>query len=102
MNMYDMGQKSDQPNSINRTPALFRLNSMSMNIEKTLLVVQCDNPACLHIWNYTGKSRFFVSCPFCRRNVNLRKQEGVRSQILADQAPMHPSTTLTPEGVERG
>ena len=37
--------------------------------------LKCPNEECNHIWIYHGKSRFYASCPFCRRNVHVIKNK---------------------------
>jgi hypothetical protein len=35
------------------------------------ILVRCSNPNCRHRWYYKGRSIFYASCPFCRRNIKL-------------------------------
>jgi len=32
-------------------------------------------PKCRYTWNYTGKSKYYCSCPRCRKNIKIKKAE---------------------------
>jgi len=35
--------------------------------------IKCTNKKCNHVWNYKGKSKFYVTCPHCYRKVKINK-----------------------------
>lgn len=38
--------------------------------------IKCSNPKCKHVWDYKGKSKFYVTCPRCYNKVNIQKLKG--------------------------
>ena len=34
-----------------------------------MVKIKCHN--CEHLWDYTGKKKFYATCPSCRFNVNI-------------------------------
>lgn len=34
--------------------------------------VKCTRPNCGHEWDYTGKSRFYITCPSCYRKISVQ------------------------------
>jgi len=36
--------------------------------------LKCPRKDCNHEWNYTGNSKFYVTCPHCYRKINIRNQ----------------------------
>jgi hypothetical protein len=43
--------------------------------EKNMVELLCPNINCGHKWAYSGKSKFYASCPFCRTNVHVFKNK---------------------------
>lgn len=35
------------------------------------MIIQCLNKKCNHQWDYTGKSKFYATCPNCYNKVNI-------------------------------
>jgi len=38
---------------------------------------------CLHVWDYSGGSKYYASCSYCRTSVNIEKNRLVRSEACA-------------------
>lgn len=36
---------------------------------------------CGHTWNYRGKSKYYITCPDCRSNLNLSQYVKCRDDI---------------------
>ena len=34
--------------------------------------MKCSNEACLKEWNYSGKNRFYATCPDCKTSVKIK------------------------------
>lgn len=43
--------------------------------EKNMVELLCPNIDCGHKWTYSGNSKFYASCPFCRTNVHVFKNK---------------------------
>ncbi len=35
------------------------------------MLLKC--PHCGHVWDYKGRSKYYVTCPVCRYRVNIKK-----------------------------
>ena len=35
--------------------------------------IKCTKEDCQHEWNYKGKSKFYVTCPYCYRKIRINK-----------------------------
>lgn len=52
----------------------YNINEYS-DLEESKSYLRCPNEECSHTWMYNGKSRFYASCPFCRKNVHVIKNK---------------------------
>jgi len=38
--------------------------------------LKCNNKKCKYIWEYSGKNRFWATCPKCLRKVKVEQKKG--------------------------
>jgi hypothetical protein len=60
------------------------------------ILVRCSNPNCQHRWYYKGRSLFYASCPFCRRNIklNIRSFENRTTSLQSDRGDQPQQTAV--------
>jgi hypothetical protein len=60
------------------------------------ILVQCSNPNCQYRWYYKGRSLFYASCPFCRRNIKLhiRPFENKTTSLQSDRGGQPQQTAV--------
>lgn len=47
--------------------------------------VRCTRPDCGHEWEYSGKSKFYITCPCCYRKINVQAAiERAKEEVKSD------------------
>jgi hypothetical protein len=47
------------------------------------LIIKCNR--CSHIWEYTGKSKYFATCSYCRNLVRINENTMVEEECTLQQ-----------------